>query len=161
VSPLLDIPLRPPTARYGVLAFLLGALAIAVMCLPITIENVPPQFRALPAETRRFLIVVVPWMVLLIAVVLGAVAVRIARSAAFRVVVEEDLLRFPLRTGGAKVLQLRDVVAIECNAAGDHMVILTKGHRYLLPWYVMPRGKSPGQVAEEVAGAVGSRVPQA
>jgi hypothetical protein len=95
-------------------------------------------------------------MVLLGGVVLGAVAVRVARSTAFRIVVEENELRFPLRTGGAKVIALRDGVSIECNTAGDHMVILAKGERFLLPWYVMPRGRAPREIVADVAGAVAS-----
>jgi hypothetical protein len=112
------------------------------------------MFRTLPPETRRLLIVVVPWIVLLIAVVLGVLAVRIARSTSFRIVAEDGVLRFPLRTGTAKALRLSNVVSIDCNAAGDHLVILTKDHRYLLPWYFMPQRKSPRQLAKEIAEAV-------
>jgi hypothetical protein len=154
VSPSIDVELRRPTARFAGLALLLGALAVTAMCLPINVDNVPPQFRMLPVETRRWLILVVPWAVLLIAAALGAVAIRVARSTSFRIVVENGLLRFPLRTGRTTELRLSDVASIGCNAAGDHLVILAKSNRYLLPWYVMPPGKSPREVAQEISTAL-------
>ena len=89
MSPSIDMELRRPTARFGGLALLLGGLGVAVLFIPGTIENLPPQLRTLPEATQRLLLVVLPWAVLLIAAVLGGLAVRVASSISFRIVVDD------------------------------------------------------------------------
>ena len=142
--------------RFAVVAVCVGALGVAALsCLPVTPANLPPPLRALPESAQLLVLVVLPWVVLLIAAFLGATAVRgRADPARYRIVVAEGQLRFPLWSGAAKVVPVSGVVSIGVNAGGDHVVILTQGERYLLPWYVLPKGKTLQGLAAEVGAAV-------